>query len=62
MRETRLYLWQLVLPKSTGGEACSIRMREKEGFNHPSLWRAPCFSGIHVLELNRPEFGGGFDS
>ncbi len=31
----------------TGGEACGYPCSEKEGFKHPSLWRAPCFWGTH---------------
>jgi hypothetical protein len=36
----------------TGGEACGYPCSEKEGFTHPSLWRAPCFWGTYELELH----------
>jgi hypothetical protein len=36
----------------TGGEACGYVCSEKEGFTHPSFWRAPCFWGTQVLELH----------
>ncbi|MFK4555553.1 hypothetical protein ABH944_007214 [Caballeronia udeis] len=29
-----------------------VRIREKEGFNCPSLWRAPCFWGTYELKLH----------
>jgi len=31
----------------TGGEARQNPCSEKEGFTHPSLWRAPCFWGTY---------------
>jgi hypothetical protein len=31
----------------TGGEARQNLRSEKEGFKHPSLWRAPCFWGTY---------------
>jgi len=36
----------------TGGEACGYPCSEKEGFTHPSLWRAPCFWGTRVQKLH----------
>jgi hypothetical protein len=36
----------------TGGEACGYLCSEKEGFTHPSLWRAPCFWGTHESKLH----------
>jgi len=29
-----------------------VRIREKEGFKHPWLWRAPCFWGTYEWELH----------
>src|SRR5471032_3541198 len=37
----------------TGGEACGYPCSEKEGFTHPSLWRAPCFWGAKNVETAR---------
>ena len=31
------------LPERVGGEACRVRIREKEGFKHSRVWRAPCY-------------------
>ena len=36
----------------TGGEASQNLCSEKEGFTHPSLWRAPCFWGTYEWELH----------
>ena len=36
----------------TGGEARQNLRSEKEGFKHPSLWRAPCFWGTYEWELH----------
>jgi hypothetical protein len=37
----------------TGGEACGYLCSEKEGFTHPTLWRAPCFWGAKNAETAR---------
>ena len=37
----------------TGGEACGYPCSEKEGFTHPSLWRAPCFWGAKNVKTAR---------
>jgi len=37
----------------TGGEACGYPCSEKEGFTHPSLWRAPCFWGAKNVKAAR---------
>jgi hypothetical protein len=36
---------RMILPESVGGEACSCRGPEKEGFTNRSVWRAPCYLG-----------------
>ena len=34
-------------PRAYGAKRFTVRIREKEGFTHPKLWRAPCFWGTH---------------
>jgi hypothetical protein len=38
-----------------------VRIREKEGFTHPSFWRARCFWGtyesrLHAVDTYEPSF------
>ena len=40
------------LPESTVAKRVHVRIREKEGFKHPWLWRAPCFWGTYEWELH----------
>jgi hypothetical protein len=34
-------------PRAYGAKRVRVRIREKEGFTHPWLWRAPCFWGTY---------------
>ena len=40
-------------PRAYGAKRVRVRIREKEGFKHPSLWRAPCFWGAKNVETAR---------
>src|SRR5476649_1103424 len=40
-------------PRAYGAKRVRVRIREKEGFTHPSLWRAPCFWGAKNAEIAR---------
>ena len=42
-----------------------VRIREKEGFKHPSVWRAPCYLraknlGLHARDTNLSIVGRRF--
>ena len=39
-------------PRALVAKRVYVRIREKEGFTHPSLWRAPCFWGTYEWELH----------
>src|SRR5476649_1635105 len=40
-------------PRAYGAKRVRVRIREKEGFTHPSFLRAPCFWGAKNLETAR---------
>ena len=40
-------------PRAYGAKRVRVRIREKEGFTHPSLLRAPCFWGAKNAETAR---------
>ena len=39
------FLGKRACPRACGAKRVRVRIREKEGFKHPWLWRAPCFWG-----------------
>ena len=48
-------------PRALGAKRVRVRIREKEGFTHPWLWRAPCFWGTrvqkpHAVDTYEPAF------
>ena len=40
-------------PRAYGAKRFTVRIREKEGFTHPWLWRAPCFWGTNEIKTAR---------
>ena len=47
------FLGKRACPRAYGAKRVRVRIREKEGFKHPSLWRAPCFWGAKNAETAR---------
>jgi len=45
-------------PRAYGAKRFTVRIREKEGFKHPKLLRAPCFWGTHEMELHAVDTQG----
>jgi len=39
-------------PRALVAKRVYVKIREKEGFKHPPLWRAPCFWGTYEWELH----------
>ena len=46
------FLGKGACPRAYGAKRVRVRIREKEGFTHPSLWRAPCFWGTYEWKLH----------
>jgi len=46
------FLGKGACPRAYGAKRVRVGIREKEGFTHPSLWRAPCFWGTYEWELH----------
>src|SRR5471032_1849365 len=47
------FLGNSACPRAYGAKRVRVRIREKEGFTHPWLWRAPCFWGAKNVETAR---------
>jgi len=46
------FLGKGACPRALVAKRVYVRIREKEGFTHPALWRAPCFWGTYEWDLH----------
>src|SRR6202035_909856 len=52
-------------PRALGAKRVRVRIREKEGFKHPQVLRAPCYQvpktfSLHARDTNSPLVGKRF--
>jgi len=46
------FLGNCACPRALVAKRVYVKIREKEGFTHPWLWRAPCFWGTYESKLH----------